>query len=501
MKKLNDPFSPTPEGFHLRVEQTLNGLEEREMTRRKFSVSLAFVLALVMIMTVAAVAGVTGGYVGWDGIIHYYEDADATHEPVDEASLEERIAVKETYNKYLQTVPRGECWIITKDGEEITGTNCPDNIWDEETFLALIEGTDLPVPVLPGGYQLLAVSTLTEPEDTPYEEVTLDDGAVLSKYKLKAPVAGEIDNYDYTFTHKDGGNAHAIFARIIPASEHLLDDHVMSVGENYTAEAVEIEGFEYGLYVHDSEYDVANCLLMKDMGDRMLRVDISAFEDLPKEAVLNLFNPEGNIDLSSTESSETNRHTSGVDFTLVPEGEYWIARWKPDERFIEGRRNDAELADFAEIARLTADMKLPVPAVPEGWSIGYIYSMPSVEDMYYEEVTADNDYILYKYRLQEVAEGQLNHYRFRLDGSDEMYISGEVFVAAELEAMSEWMSDFTYADAIDFPGFEEARFVEASNKDDDNEYLLTVPGNGAYVYIRTSVDVPAEIVLNLLPAE
>ena len=33
MKKLNDPFAPTPDGFHLRVEQTLNGFT-RNASRR-----------------------------------------------------------------------------------------------------------------------------------------------------------------------------------------------------------------------------------------------------------------------------------------------------------------------------------------------------------------------------------------------------------------------------------------------------------------------------------
>ena len=40
MKKLNDPFAPTPESFRLSMEQTLNRLEEREMTPKKFSASL-----------------------------------------------------------------------------------------------------------------------------------------------------------------------------------------------------------------------------------------------------------------------------------------------------------------------------------------------------------------------------------------------------------------------------------------------------------------------------
>lgn len=495
MKKLNDPFSPTPEAFHLRVEQTLNGLEEKEMTRRKFSASLAVALALVILTAAAAVAAVSGGYVGWDGIIHHYEDKDATVKPVDPTVFEKNTA----YDHILDAIPGGERWIVTKDGEEVAGMICPDDIRDEETFLALIEGTELPVPSLPGGYHLLAVSTTTAPEETPYEEITLEDGAVLSKYKLKAPVAGEIDNYDYHFTHKDGGNVHAIFAEIAPASEHLLGGLVMHVTDSQTAEAVEVEGFEYGLYVHDSQYGDALCILMDDMGDRMLHVDITAFEDLPKEAVLNLFNPDGNIDLSSSPAPS---HTdSGVDFSRMPEDEYWIASWKPDEVVYESGRNDTEIESFDEIARLTANKKLPIPTVPDDWTTKYIFSMAPVEAEPFEEVEAENDYILRKYRLKEVAEGDLEHYRFLLNTPDGSIVFGEVFPNSEMAFMENWiyMPDFAAAEILSHPAFDEILTNPAAHANDNTKYLFTA--GDVRIYMHTDANVPAKAVLSLFTAE
>lgn len=464
------------------------------MTKRKFSASLAFAIVFVMIMAAAAVAGMSGGYVGWDGVIHYYEDDDATVEPVDPAVFEK----DRTYDRILDTTPRGECWIITRDGEEVAGMNYPDVIRDEETFLQLIEGTELPVPSLPGGYALLGVSILTEPEDTPYAERTLDDGAVLSKYKLKAPVAGEIDNYDYHFW-KDHGNAHAIHTRIVPASDHLTDGEVVHVNDNQTAEAIEIEGFEYGLYVHDSGFGDALCLLLHDMGDKMLRVDITAFEDLPKEAVLNLFNPKGNIDLSS--NSARNAHDSGVDFTQMPNGEYWVAAWKPDEAICESRRNDTEIESFDEIARLTANKDLPIPTVPDDWSVIYIFSMAPVESEPFEETEAENDYVLRKYRLKEVAEGDLEHYRFLLNTQDGSIVYGEVFPDSEMEFMESWiyMPDFTAAESLGHPVFDEILTSPAARADDNTEYLFTA-GN-MRIYMHTDANVPAEAVLGLFPSE
>ena len=65
MRRIRDPFPPTPEGFHLRVEQTLASLEERDMNRkhvyrRAVLLAAAILAALLMTAGVAAVIGNSG---------------------------------------------------------------------------------------------------------------------------------------------------------------------------------------------------------------------------------------------------------------------------------------------------------------------------------------------------------------------------------------------------------------------------------------------------------
>ena len=60
MRRIEDPFPPTPERFHLRVEQTLGALEEREMKhgipyKKTVILVAAIVTALLMATAVAAV--------------------------------------------------------------------------------------------------------------------------------------------------------------------------------------------------------------------------------------------------------------------------------------------------------------------------------------------------------------------------------------------------------------------------------------------------------------
>ena len=62
MKRWKDPFPPTPQGFHDRVEQTLRGLEDTDMkTKRRYKkLTLALVAALIALLAVGAVAAVIG---------------------------------------------------------------------------------------------------------------------------------------------------------------------------------------------------------------------------------------------------------------------------------------------------------------------------------------------------------------------------------------------------------------------------------------------------------
>ena len=60
MRCMKDPFPPTPEGFHRRVEATLRTLEERDM-KKHYNKTILLVAALVaVLMSVTAVATVVG---------------------------------------------------------------------------------------------------------------------------------------------------------------------------------------------------------------------------------------------------------------------------------------------------------------------------------------------------------------------------------------------------------------------------------------------------------
>ena len=62
MKRMNDPFPPTPERFHRRVEATLQSLEDRHMKQRRIYSKTAMLIAAVVaaLLTVTAVAAVIG---------------------------------------------------------------------------------------------------------------------------------------------------------------------------------------------------------------------------------------------------------------------------------------------------------------------------------------------------------------------------------------------------------------------------------------------------------
>ncbi len=62
MKRWKDPFPQTPKGFHDRVEQTLRGLEDRDMkqSKRYRKLTLALVAALIALLAIGAVAAVIG---------------------------------------------------------------------------------------------------------------------------------------------------------------------------------------------------------------------------------------------------------------------------------------------------------------------------------------------------------------------------------------------------------------------------------------------------------
>ena len=61
MKRWKDPFPPTPEGFHDRVEQTLRGLEDVHMDKKRYKkLTALLVAALIALLAVGAAALMAG---------------------------------------------------------------------------------------------------------------------------------------------------------------------------------------------------------------------------------------------------------------------------------------------------------------------------------------------------------------------------------------------------------------------------------------------------------
>ena len=62
MKRWKDPFPPTPQGFHDRVEATLRGLEDTDMRKNRNyrKLTVALIAALIALLAIGAVALVTG---------------------------------------------------------------------------------------------------------------------------------------------------------------------------------------------------------------------------------------------------------------------------------------------------------------------------------------------------------------------------------------------------------------------------------------------------------
>ena len=58
MKRWNDPFPPTPQGFHERVESTLRGLDQDNMKHLSYKrIAAVVAAALIALLAVAAAAG------------------------------------------------------------------------------------------------------------------------------------------------------------------------------------------------------------------------------------------------------------------------------------------------------------------------------------------------------------------------------------------------------------------------------------------------------------
>lgn len=160
MRRWQDPFPPTPKGFHDRVEQTLRGLEDMDMkqNRRYKKLTLALVAALIALLAIGAVAAVIGNNQLKDELsdagakdmaervqdVHLADAGDGFNFAVDEVAWEG----DDLYISYTLSVPEdGNTYLVGLMQPTINGEAASPSMFlylddDSPTVLAL--GGDYP---------------------------------------------------------------------------------------------------------------------------------------------------------------------------------------------------------------------------------------------------------------------------------------------------------------------------------------------------------------------
>ena len=136
--RMDDPFPPTPEGFHLRVMKTLDRLEEEPMKRRHKVGTVALVAAIILAFAFGAAlaAGYFSGEIDWSGR-RVSEDAPDEPEPEPTETPTEAIdtEARETRkDKIFAAQPDGEYWIIENDDGTANARDCRKTFDSLETL-------------------------------------------------------------------------------------------------------------------------------------------------------------------------------------------------------------------------------------------------------------------------------------------------------------------------------------------------------------------------------
>jgi len=496
MKRIEDPFAPTPTGFHLRVEQTLNGLEEREMTRRKFTVGLAFALAVMLIAATAVAAAVSGGYMGWDGIYHSYSDEDATPP----AAYTEEAGPEPDLLSILLNIPEGEYWQITRNGEVLHNNIHHWETKDEYEMMGLLSRSPLPTLNIPDGFSLSEFTIGTVPAQTPYEESLQWDGSVLSKYRLEPVVPEKADNCCCLLTDEDGRyitvNA---WKGSVYYAEYVETFRLELSGEGEYG-AVEVEGFDNAIYVDDND-GVRWLMLLNEEDGGNLCVHVIADAAVSKDELLSLFDKteapqssaqDGTLDIRPNEAEifALERDLGNELLKNTPDGEYWrINRTVPAGAYMSSVRYPE--ADFADAAALLAGAGIPVPTVPDGFAAVSVELHVQAESDPYEEIPLETGAVLLKYRLLPAAADTVTGFTVDLTNSD-----GEEI---HIHASPDWKPE--YGETVSVEGFDRADYLSSVALGTPGIHILSLSqytdGGELVIRIRADNSVSREVLLSL----
>ncbi len=405
MKRMQDPFPPTPAGFHLRVEQTLCELEEKEMTRGKFSLSLVVALALILITAtaVATSAVLSGGYVDAHGEYHPYTD------PSQVPTMPEPQPYNE-YRRLFESMPSGEIWYLEKDGEILPGASYMSDwkFYAEDTDIAaLMEDSPLPLPKLPEGAEIWVLGTTADVEKEPYKVSTLPDGAVMKKYRLIEPKGEDITSYSVHILMD--GNPSAIFldmSIITPYTDDAntyLGGHVRGGGDY---RSMMIEGWESALYIDDGDIDRSITCWKPYEGGKIIHCTCIFAANINPETAAAMLGDTWTLPEHESERNTLLARESEIISSLMremPDGEYWRAdRSYPKGAFISISSYE-KYASLSAIQNRIASLNLPQPRLPEGYAETECQLHVLPEETPYEEITLETGAVLKKFRLNQDA--------------------------------------------------------------------------------------------------
>lgn len=268
MSAIRDPFPPTPAEFHLRVERTLDRLEENEMKKRnKFALAIAAALiAALLTATAVAATQYLRGIVYRDG--HFEPD-----DRLVEVTPSPEPAVDAASGDPLADVPEGTRWVfVTEDGGREAYK--PWELRDAGALNALLEGSVLPMPRLSEGDVAEGISAFTRPEAQPAEVVKLD-GGTLYKYDSPGPAAENLEEISLCVRDADGQGVQYTARRV----EAVDATDGYGVTGNY--EALNLPGWDSALHITNDDGS-HNLTLCRGLEDCAVEVELSA----PKEIAL-----------------------------------------------------------------------------------------------------------------------------------------------------------------------------------------------------------------------
>ena len=235
--RLQDEFPAVPEGFHRRMAQTLDGLEEKPV-KKKLHLSAMLIAAVILTLATGAVAATyRTGWVDIDGNFTPDEHVipESTHY---EPEIEEDTPMQ------MESVPGEYHEIVEEDGSY--GVSQGFAAKDIDELANMLDGTDLPVPVIPEGLMAGGISVNTDRELEPYETLELVSGKTMRKYRLKEPTAESIKAYSLSICESLDEMARMYMDASIECD---VPDMRFSATEQDLIQVLEVPGYDKALYI------------------------------------------------------------------------------------------------------------------------------------------------------------------------------------------------------------------------------------------------------------